>query len=110
LGGEAVTGVGAWLADALDWLGLGGSALAILLIIAGFFLLKGVFLFLAHGYTAYLQGRLLRELKARLYDAYSRMRLQHYVSRDTGHFVNVINGQIKDFIRTFTAMIIWART
>jgi ABC-type multidrug transport system fused ATPase/permease subunit len=105
LGGGTETGVGALLADALDWLGLGGSALTILLIIAGFFLLKGVFLFLAHGYAAYLQGRLLRELKARLYDAYSRMRLQHYVSRDTGHFVNVINSQIKDLIKTFTSMI-----
>jgi ABC-type multidrug transport system fused ATPase/permease subunit len=104
-GSEAVTGVGAWLAHALEWLGLSGSALAILFIIAGFFLLKGVFLFLAQGYAAYLQGQLVRELKTRLYDAYSRMRLQHYVSQDTGHFVNVINNQIRDFIGTFTAMI-----
>ena len=103
--GEAATGVGVWLADALDWLGLGGSTLAILLLIATFFLLKGAFLFMAFGYAAYLQGRLLRELKGRLYDAYSRMRLQHYVSRDTGHFVNVINTQIKDFIKTFHAMV-----
>ena len=105
MGSGTVTGVGAWLAEALDWLGLRGSTLAILLIIAAFFLLKGVFLFLAFGYTVYLQGRLLRELKGRLFDAYSRMRLQHYVSRDTGHFVNVINNQIKDFVKTFTAMI-----
>jgi ABC-type multidrug transport system fused ATPase/permease subunit len=103
--GEAVTGIGAWLADLLDWLGLGGSTLSILLLIAGFFLLKGVFLFLAHGYFAYLQGRLQRELKARLYDAYSVMRLQYYVSRDTGHFVNVLIGQINGFLGAFTAMI-----
>lgn len=103
--GEAVTGVGAWLNTVLEWLGLGDSTLAILLLIAGFFLLKGLFLFLAYGYTAYLKGRLLRELKGRLYDAYSRMRLQHYVSRDTGHFVNVINKQIGDFVGAFNAMI-----
>jgi len=105
LGSETVTGLGAWLAAALDWLGVGGSTPAILLLIAGFFLLKGVFLFLAHGYAAYLQGRLLRELKARLYDAYTRMRLQHYVSRDTGHFVNVINSQIKGSLKAFIALV-----
>ena len=103
--GEELTGAGAWLADVLDWVGLGGSALGILLLIAGFFLLKGVFLFGAEGYTAYLKGRLTRELKGRLYDEYSRMRLQYYVSRDTGYFVNVINAQIGGFIATFKAMI-----
>jgi len=103
--GEELTGAGAWLADLLDWIGLGGSALAILVLVAGFFLLKGVFLFLAQGYAAYLQGRLIRELQGRLYDEYSRMRLQHYVSRDTGHFLNVINSQVMGFVATFTAMI-----
>jgi ABC-type multidrug transport system fused ATPase/permease subunit len=104
-GGEMLGGVGAWSAAALDWLGLGGSAAAILLLIAGFFLLKGVFLFLAYGYAALLEGRLLRELKGRLYDAYTGMRLQHYISRDTGHFVNVINNQVLDFMKTFDSMI-----
>ena len=103
--GEEVSGVGAKLTYVLDWLGLGGSAFAILLLIAMFFLLKGVFLFLSQGYAVYLSGQLMRELKGRLYDEYSRMRLQHYVSRDTGHFVNVINGQIMGFIATFKAMI-----
>ena len=105
LGADAATGLGAWLARALDGLGIGGSTLAILLLIAAFFVLKGAFLFLAYGYTAYLKGRLLRELKGRLYDAYSRMRLEHYVSRDTGHFVNVLNKQTQDYMAAFEAMI-----
>ncbi len=105
LDSEEATGFGAWVGNALDWLGLSGSALAILLFIAGFFLLKGFFLFLAHGYAAYLKGHLLRELKGRLYDAYLQMRLQHYVSRDTGHFLNVINTQINGFVGTFVAMV-----
>jgi hypothetical protein len=48
---------------------------------------------------------LLRELKKRLYDAYSQMRLQHYVSKDTGHFVNIINAQINGFLQAFDGMI-----
>ena len=105
VGSETTTGVGAWLAHALEWLGLGGSTLAILLLITGFFLLKGVFLFLASGYSVWLAGRLERELKSRLYDAYSRMRLQYYISRDTGHFLNVINVQIYNFLVSFSSMI-----
>lgn len=105
MGGGTATGVGAWLTEALDWLGLGGSTFAILLLIALFFVFKGGFLFLAYGYVAYLQGRLLRELKGRLYDAYSRMRLEHYVSQDTGHFINVINTQINGFLQSFDAMV-----
>jgi len=105
MGSDTSTGLGARLVDAMHWLGLGDSVLAILIMIAGFFLLKGLFLFLAYGYATYLQGQLLREIKERLYDAYSRMRLQYYVTRDTGHFINVINKQIHGFLITFDAMI-----
>jgi ABC-type multidrug transport system fused ATPase/permease subunit len=33
------------------------------------------------------------------------MRLQHYVSKDTGHFVNIINAQINGFLQAFDTMI-----
>lgn len=105
VGGQTPTGLGGWLSGVLDWFGFGGSTLSILLIITAFFLLKGAFLFLANGYAVYLEGQLLRELKTRLYDDYSRMRLQHYVARDTGHFVNVINSQVRGFLSTFQMMI-----
>lgn len=103
-GGPEPTGIGARMADMLEWLGLGGSTAGILLLIAALFLVKAVFLFLASAYQVYLVGQLMREIKGRLYDAYSRMRLQYYVSKDTGHFVNVMNAQIDMFIKTFMAM------
>ena len=103
--GEAAAGFGGVVGQGLEWLGLSGSALAIILFIAAFFLLKGVFLFLASAYSAYLQGQLQRELKGQLYDAYLQMRLQHYVSRDTGYFLNVLNSQVAGFVKTFKAMI-----
>jgi ABC-type multidrug transport system fused ATPase/permease subunit len=105
LGGGDASGVGAWIGRALDWLGLSGSTLAILLLIGGFFLLKGAFIFLARAYQVYLQAQLMRELKTRLYDAYSGMRLQYYVSKDTGHFINVIDGQMWKFLGTFNSII-----
>ena len=99
------TGVGAALRSVLDWMGLGGSTTAILLVIAAFMMLKGGVLFLANGYKAYLNAKLMRELKQQLYQEFSLMRLQYYNSRSTGYFVNIINTQINAFLRTFHNML-----
>ena len=102
---EAASGIGRVIADALAWLGIADSVPLLLLVIGVFFMLKGLFLFLATGYKAYLSGQLTRELKGRLYDDYVRMRLEYYVARDTGHFLNVIGGQVDGFVRTFVSML-----
>jgi subfamily B ATP-binding cassette protein MsbA len=101
---ESLGTVGEGLLAVLEWLGLADSMTAVLLFIGAFFLAKGAFLFAAQGYQAWLRSRLLRELRGRLFDAYSRMRYEHYVARDTGHFINVITTQINDFLAVFMAM------
>jgi ABC-type multidrug transport system fused ATPase/permease subunit len=75
--------------------------LPILLLIMAAFLCKGALTLLARGYIAYLRAQLLRELKGRLLDDYSRMRFSYYASRDTGHFMNVINGQVNQMLSAF---------
>jgi len=102
---EQSTGLGAVLQDILTWMGIADSLLLILLLIAGLFVLKGLFLFAAEGYKAYLKGQLMRELKARMYDDYSRMRYQYYAARDTGYFVNIINTQITSFLGAFLSIV-----
>jgi ABC-type multidrug transport system fused ATPase/permease subunit len=102
---EDVTGFGRLLNDTLAAIGIGDSVLAVLLFIAGFFLLKGAFLFLAAIYKNYLNGQLMRELMGRMYDDYSQMRLEYYISRDTGYFINVINTQIQGVLRTYVQML-----
>lgn len=87
--------------EILSWLGLGDSIVALLLLIAVFFFAKAVFVFVASAYKVYLNGQLLRELQRHMYDAYSRMSLNYYVSRDTGHFINVINTQVGMFVGAF---------
>lgn len=101
---ESLGTVGQGLLSVLEWLGLAGSMTAVLLFIGAFFLTKGAFLFAAQAYQAWLRAHLLRQLRGRLFDAYSRMRYEHYVSRDTGHFINVINTQINDFLAVFQVM------
>lgn len=89
----------------LSWLGLGDSVVSLLLLITVFFFAKGAFIFFASAYKAYLNGQLLRELQHRMYDAYNHMSLNYYVSRDTGHFVNIINTQVGIFVGAFQYMM-----
>ena len=89
----------------LEGIGLDGSVVAILMILGFAFLLKGLAKFAQAAYTGYLQAQLMRELKARMFDAYSHMDYRYYVQRDTGYFVNVINQQITRFYQSFTAFI-----
>lgn len=104
-GEEQLTGIGRVLNDMLSALGFADSVVAILLFVATFFLFKGMFLFAAKVYRTYLDGQLMRELMGRMIDDYGRMRLEYYISKDTGHFINVINVQISGVLRVFNHMI-----
>ncbi|EGV18412.1 Xenobiotic-transporting ATPase [Thiocapsa marina 5811] len=104
-GAEATTGVGKLLGELLAALGLGQSSVGVLLFIGAAFLLKGLFLFGSGAYRALLEAQLMREIKARLFDDYSRMSYRYYSSRNTGHFINVINGQANAFYIAFNAMM-----
>lgn len=99
-----LSGVSAALNNLLASLGLQGSTVAVLLIITGAFIAKGALTFAAQGYSAYLRGQLLRALKGRLFDHYSRMQYGYYSSRDTGHFINLINAQINGMLTAFQAL------
>jgi ABC-type multidrug transport system fused ATPase/permease subunit len=98
-------GVAGIASNTLSAVGLSDSVGVILLIIVAFIALKGALLFGASAYKAYLNGQLMQELKTRMYDAYGEMRLQYYLSRNTGHFVNVINQQTAGFQFFFEATI-----
>lgn len=101
-GGNVPTGgVEGVLYDLLTWMGIADSMVAILLFIGTMFLGKGLLLFARSGYQGYLQAQLLRELKARMFDAYSTMEYRYYLEKNTGHFINVINGQVNRFFNSF---------
>jgi ABC-type multidrug transport system fused ATPase/permease subunit len=90
-----------FLHDLLAWMGIAESMAGILGFIAVTFLAKGFIQFAKGGYEGYLQAQLLRELKAQLFDAYGGMDYQHYIRQNTGHFINVINGQVNRFFQSF---------
>jgi len=102
---EPATGVGKLLHDLLASLGWADSAVAVILLITIAFIVKGVLVFGAQGFNAVLRAQLLRELKARLFDDYSRMGYRYYAQRDTGHFINVINTQTAQMLSAFRSLM-----
>ena len=78
-----------FLHDVLAWFGIADSLMGILAAIALIFIGKGLLAFARGGYQGYLQAQLLRELKTRLFDAYSGMDYRYYIQQNAGHFINV---------------------
>jgi ABC-type multidrug transport system fused ATPase/permease subunit len=94
-----------YLQAMLETLGIADSMVGILVFIAVVFVAKGGLAFAKGSYKGYLQAQLLRELKTQLFDAYSGMDHRHYIRENTGHFINVINGQVNRFFGSFNSFI-----
>lgn len=97
-------GISRILADLIASLDFQNPTVVILLFITLAFLIKGAITFGALGFSAYLRGQLLLELKAQMFEAYSRMSYSYYTSRDTGHFINLINDQINRSLGAFNSL------
>jgi ABC-type multidrug transport system fused ATPase/permease subunit len=94
-----------YLQAMLETMGIADSMGGILAFIAVVFVAKGALQFAKGGYQGYLQAQLLRELKTQLFDAYSGMEYRHYIRENTGHFINVINGQVGRFFASFKSFV-----
>ena len=99
------SGIKKLLEDFLSYFGWEDSTGILILLIAISFVLKGFLMFAATGFNAYLTANLLRELKSRLFKNYSEMNYSYYASRDTGHFINVMNNQINVMLKAFAALM-----
>lgn len=89
----------------LLFFGLQDSIGGIIFLIAFAFILKGLMMFAATAYSAYLKAILLKEIKSNLFDKYSNMNYGHYSENDTGHFINIINQQTFVMLRCFASLM-----
>jgi ABC-type multidrug transport system fused ATPase/permease subunit len=85
----------------LEWIGISDSIVGILVFMGVVFLAKGLLKFAEKGYRGYLQTQLLRELKGGMFRNYGNMTHNYYVKNNTGHFINIINGQVNRFYLSF---------
>lgn len=86
-------GGGGLVRELLAWLPLPESALALLALIAFAFVLKALLKFATNAFCAFLQAKLAFRLKLALLDAYTHLRYSEYSKRNSGHYINVVNGQ-----------------
>jgi ABC-type multidrug transport system fused ATPase/permease subunit len=102
-GTEDMNWAEAALHELLTWMGIADYLPGILAFIALVFVGKAALTFSQGTYVGYLKTQLLRELKTRLFDAYSRMTYRYYIQQNAGHFINVINQQVNRFFGSFTS-------
>ncbi|MDH5652089.1 MAG: ABC transporter ATP-binding protein/permease [Gammaproteobacteria bacterium] len=89
----------------LDWIGIKGSVTGMLVFIAIIFLIKGILKFCEGVYKAKLKSSLMRDLRSELFDAYATMDYRYYIQHNAGHFVNLINVQIGNFVGSFDQFV-----
>ena len=85
----------------LNFIGIGESMVAVLIFIGAVFLLKGAIKFIEEAYKAVLKANFQREIKKKIFDYYSNMSYNYYCKHNTGHFINIIGGQVGKLIRSF---------
>lgn len=98
---EKLSGAEQLLYDVLAWMGIDESLVGVLCFIVAIFLVKGAFQFAQISYIGYLQADLLKYLKTRFYDRYNNMTYEYFINQNAGHFINVINAQVRRFFRSF---------
>ncbi|MDC0479697.1 ABC transporter ATP-binding protein/permease [Flavobacteriaceae bacterium] len=85
----------------IDALGMPVSITSTLILISAAFILKGVITFMSLGFTAFLLGQLLREIKMKLFSLYSNMSFGYFSSKNTGDLINLINEQPTKALEAF---------
>ena len=72
----------------IEFLGVSNSMSSILILISIAFIIKGLITFFALGFNAFLRGQLLKEIKVKLFELYSKMSYGYYSSKNTGDLIN----------------------
>ncbi|MGF1586702.1 MAG: ABC transporter ATP-binding protein [Bacteroidales bacterium] len=101
MGNTEVSGMTIRLKSILSFFGIGDSMVGVLAFMACIFLLKGLIKFIEGLYKAVLKANLQREIKSKVFDYYSNMNYDFYSKNNTGHFVNIITGQVNRMIISF---------
>ena len=101
VGEDAIGGKAQFLYDLLAFLGVPLEIGGILLFIGVIFLLKGLLKFGQGAVKAALSASLSRQLKKNLFGYYAGLDYQYFIKHNTGHYVNVLNGQVNKFIQSF---------
>lgn len=88
-----------------SFFGLEFNTLNILLFMCVAFIIKSLFTFLSHRYSAILRSMLILTLKFDLIEKIQRLDYVYFVGKDSGTFANLVNEQVSKVIITFTHFV-----
>lgn len=80
-------------------LNISNSQIGILIFMGFLFLLKGFMKFFEGLYTGLLMEKLLKGLTLKVFDLYQNTDYQYFITKNTGHYINVINSQVNRMVR-----------
>lgn len=101
------SGLAGMVSSVLSFLGLNESALGVLGLIAGFFWIKGMLVFIALGYNSYLRGQLLYNIMSMSFINFTNVEYQYYTKRSAGYFSNVLNEQSARSLDAFRSLTLF---
>lgn len=87
------------------FIGVEFDTLNILLFMCVAFIIKGLFTFLSHRYSAILRSTLILTLKTDLIDKIQSLDYVYFVGKDSGTFANLVNEQVSKTTITFTHFV-----
>lgn len=93
-GGDVDGRLNQTLFSILEFLNIDESAVRLLLFIGLIFCFKAIVKFTQGAYSTILATDLRREMISKLYGMYGSMQYSYYASHNTGHFINVLIGQV----------------
>jgi ABC-type multidrug transport system fused ATPase/permease subunit len=102
-GSEHGMGNLSFLIHGMNYLGLSVVLTNVLLVLAVFFVLKGLASYLNGAYDVNLQQLFIRTLRINLTKALSRMSYKSYVVSDVGRIQNTMTGEVVSLVNAFQA-------
>ena len=76
----------------------------ILFLITLAFIIKAFLIFLTYSYNSYLKGKIIKDLKKKIFSSFSKISYQYYLQNNIGDLTNIINEQVNLSVRGFNSL------
>ena len=76
----------------------------ILFLITLAFIFKAILIFSTYTYNSYLKGKIIKDLKKKIFSSFSKISYQYYLQSNIGDLTNIINEQVNLSVRGFNSL------
>ena len=98
------TGISKFIFLFLESFNINKSYGIILFLITLAFIVKGFLIFLTFTYNSYLKGKIIKDLKKKIFSSFSKISYQYYLKNNIGDLTNIINEQVNLSVRGFNSL------